>query len=97
MISPTDPVAVLSMLKNVRVPESLQVEMQGEALFNDGVGVVLSRRWSALWKAQAPQQVRQKSCSICFKMPWEVYSLASPPDSSPTGQCAPSTIISSKC
>ena len=41
LISPTDPVAVLSMLKNVRVPESLQVEMQGEALFNDGVGVVL--------------------------------------------------------
>lgn len=41
LISPTDPVAVLSMLKNVQVPESLQVEMQGEALFNDGVGVVL--------------------------------------------------------
>ena len=41
LISPTDPVAVLSMLKNVHVPESLQVEMQGEALFNDGVGVVL--------------------------------------------------------
>ncbi len=41
LISPTDPVAVLTMLKNVDVPDSLQVEMQGEALFNDGVGVVL--------------------------------------------------------
>lgn len=41
LISPTDPIAVISTLKNVRVPESLQVEMQGEALFNDGVGIVL--------------------------------------------------------
>lgn len=41
LISPTDPVAVLTMLKNVDVPDSLRVEMQGESLFNDGVGVVL--------------------------------------------------------
>ena len=41
LISPTDPVAVLSTLKNVRVPQPLEIEMQGEALFNDGVGVVL--------------------------------------------------------
>ncbi|RZL41596.1 MAG: sodium:proton antiporter [Variovorax sp.] len=41
LISPTDPVAVLSVLKNVAVPESLKVEMEGEALFNDGVGIVL--------------------------------------------------------
>ncbi len=41
LISPTDPVAVLATLKNVQVPEALEVEMQGEALFNDGVGIVL--------------------------------------------------------
>jgi Na+:H+ antiporter len=41
LISPTDPVAVLSTLKNVRVPANLEVEMQGESLFNDGVGIVL--------------------------------------------------------
>ncbi len=41
LISPTDPVAVLNVLKNVAVPEAVQIEMQGEALFNDGVGVVL--------------------------------------------------------
>ena len=41
LISPTDPVAVLATLKNVKVPEALEVEMQGEALFNDGVGIVL--------------------------------------------------------
>lgn len=41
LISPTDPVAVLSILKRVQLPKPLQTEMEGEALFNDGVGVVL--------------------------------------------------------
>lgn len=41
LISPTDPVAVLTMLRGVRLPPSLKVEAEGEALFNDGVGVVL--------------------------------------------------------
>lgn len=41
LISPTDPVAVMSTLKNVNVPPDLEVEMQGKSLFNDGVGIVL--------------------------------------------------------
>jgi CPA1 family monovalent cation:H+ antiporter len=41
LISPTDPVAVLSLLKAARVPQLLETEMAGEALLNDGVGVVL--------------------------------------------------------
>ena len=41
LISPTDPVAVLSTLKNINVPPRLEVEMQGELLFNDGIGIVL--------------------------------------------------------
>lgn len=41
LISPTDPVAVLGVLRNVKVPARLEVEMQGESLFNDGVGLVL--------------------------------------------------------
>jgi CPA1 family monovalent cation:H+ antiporter len=41
LISPTDPVAVLTTLRNVKVPKALQIETEGEALFNDGVGIVL--------------------------------------------------------
>lgn len=41
LISPTDPVAVVAALKSVSLPKVLQVELQGESLFNDGSGIVL--------------------------------------------------------
>jgi len=40
LISPTDPVAVLATVRLVKLSKPLQVVLQGEALFNDGVGIV---------------------------------------------------------
>ncbi|WP_110670667.1 cation:proton antiporter [Salinicola halophilus] len=41
LISPTDPVAVLGILRGAGAPEDMEVRIVGESLFNDGVAVVL--------------------------------------------------------
>ena len=41
LISPTDPVAVLAILRKVHIDETLELKITAESLFNDGVGVVL--------------------------------------------------------
>jgi CPA1 family monovalent cation:H+ antiporter len=40
LISPTDPIAVLGVLKTAGVPKALETDIAGESLFNDGTGVV---------------------------------------------------------
>ncbi len=56
LISPTDPIAVLAMTRRTDLQAELRAQLEGEALFNDGVAVVLFRVAAALAVGQAGAQ-----------------------------------------
>lgn len=41
LISPTDPIAVLAIVKKLKAPPQIAIQIEGESLFNDGVGLVI--------------------------------------------------------
>lgn len=41
LISPNDPIAVIAIIKNLRAPKRIAIQVEGESLFNDGVGLVI--------------------------------------------------------
>ncbi len=54
LISPTDPVAVLEMLRRVGIPRPVQSQLAGESLFNDGIGAVLFLTMIEIARGHAP-------------------------------------------
>ena len=54
LISPTDPIAVLEMLRRVGINKSIESQLAGESLFNDGVGAVLFLTMIEVARGQAP-------------------------------------------
>ncbi len=64
LISPTDPIAVLEMLRRVGIPARIQAQLAGESLFNDGLGAVLFITMLEVARGHAPT-------------PWQVAGLLS--------------------
>lgn len=54
LISPTDPIAVLEMLRRARISKSIESQLAGESLFNDGIGAVLFLTMIQIARGNAP-------------------------------------------
>ena len=54
LISPTDPIAVLELLRRIGIPKSIEAKLAGESLFNDGIAAVLFLTMIEIAQGHAP-------------------------------------------
>ncbi len=66
LISPTDPIAVLAMIKKSVVSKSLEAQIAGESLFNDGIGVVVFLTILHIAQAGAGSHISPVSIGLLF-------------------------------
>jgi len=66
LISPTDPIAVLAILKTTNISKNLSIKIEGESLFNDGIGVVIFLTILAIATGGSGQEVSIASVGLLF-------------------------------
>lgn len=66
LISPTDPIAVLAILKTTNISKNLSIKIEGESLFNDGIGVVVFLTILAIATGGEGQEISAASVGLLF-------------------------------